>query len=828
MERVSISVIMIAYNAEKTVRRALDSVVNQTLRDIEIICVDDCSEDCTLNIFEEYAKRDPRIRVMHHEKNMGSFAARYTGIMEASGDYTIFIDPDDELLENACECLSVEVARQKKDVLQFGVVVKAETGKSVPLSTLEGIRQRMKVPSSTFFEKNFEKGELLKTCYIDSVIPFNVWNKIYRTDILKKAHSQYKGERVLMADDCLKTFMILCYTQSYGICSTPFYIYYVGGGMSTEVGSLSEKKMQRTAEEYQVYTLAKTWVKQTGVPARYALASLQKIHTMVSDAIFWYFFHETTTENYKLFHKYLAQHYPTDEFVRDITSYVFEHNRLNQENMALRLKNYPAFCNYSKIKQVQTVGMFYHRLHNGGIERVISLLAPILESCGYRVVIITDQKQNGENYELPESVILTSLGTKDIKSTDRMNRFRQIIEKHNIDVMIYHAWLSDTIVYDALAIKSLSIPLVLHTHSKATVAFEWPYSMWKNQRAVYALFDKVLTLSKVDQAWWSALGFDAVQIVNPPTYPIQSTPVALNENHNCVWIGRLNKVEKQYYDAFEVARYVHSQIPDFRLMVVGKTESQEEMNDIIEYLQNNDMAGYVLLYGFQADVRPFYQKASVYLSTSSVEGCPMTYVESKVFGLPMVAYDLPIDFIREPEGAFVVKQHDIAQAGEYIIELMKNDNLRIQMGLKARESVERLYKDGLEHTWQEIIEHIAFRPSCEKSGHGSPTETAICCAVDSFLKGISASGPYISTVNNDAREYDVLYSQYQELWLRFEEAAKEGKAAWEKYEATAREAKVVWERYEAASAILNSRSYRVYQILTWPIRKLKQVMKRIG
>ena len=500
-------------------------------------------EDCTLNIFEEYAKRDPRIRVMHHEKNMGSFAARYTGIMEASGDYTIFIDPDDELLENACECLSVEVARQKKDVLQFGVVVKAETGKSVPLSTLEGIRKRMKVPSSTFFEKNFEKGELLKTCYIDSVIPFNVWNKIYRTDILKKAHSQYKGERVLMADDCLKTFMILCYTQSYGVCSTPFYIYYVGGGMSTEVGSLSEKKMQRTAEEYQVYTLAKTWVKQTGVPARYALASLQKIHTMVSDAIFWYFFHETTAENYKHFHKYLAQYYPTDEFVRDVTSYVFEHNRLNQEDMALRLKGYPAFCDYSRIKQVRTVGMFYYRLHNGGIERVISLLAPILESCGYRVVLITDQRQNEETYELPESVILASLGTRDIKSTDRMNRFRQIIEKNNIDIMIYHAWLSDTIVYDALAIKSLSIPLVLHTHSKATVAFEWAYSVWNNQRAVYALFDKVLALTKTDQAWWAALGFDAVQILNPPTYPIQSISVAPKENHNCVWLGRLNKVD---------------------------------------------------------------------------------------------------------------------------------------------------------------------------------------------------------------------------------------------------------------------------------------------
>lgn len=741
--KIPVSVIMIAYNAEKTVRRALNSIVNQTLQEIEIICVDDCSEDETLNIFNEYAVKDARIKVLHHTKNMGSFAARYTGIMEASGAFTLFIDPDDELVANACECLFAEMTRQNKDVLQFGVILKTEPGKMVLPSVIDELRNRMRVPSPMLFEKEFERGELLKTCYIDSLIPFNVWNKIYRSELLKKALEQYKGERILMADDCLKTFMVLCYTRRYGVCNTPFYIYYVGGGMSTEISLLDEKKMQRIAEEYQVYTLAKTWVRQTGVPTRYIMASLQKIHAMVSDAIFWYFFHETNPYNYRFFHKYLVQYYPTDEFVRDITSYVFEKGRVSQDDMALRLKGYPAFCDYSQIKQVKTVGMFYYRLFNGGVERVVSLLTPILESCGYRVVVITDQKPNEKDYKLPSGAIRVSLGTTDIKTAARMNEFKEIIQKYNIDVMVYHAWLSETIIYDAIAIKAMSIPLILHTHSKATLAFEWPGSTLYNQTAVYALFDKVLTLTKVDQAWWSALGFDAYQILNPPTFPIESISAAPKKEHDCVWIGRLNKAEKQYYDAFEIARYVHTRVPDFRLMMIGMTESQEEMDGITQYLQDNNMSGYVLLYGFQPDVRPFYQKASVYLSTSSVEGFGMTYIESKIYGLPMVAYDLPnIDFIREPEGALVVEQHDIAGAGNYIVELMRNDNLRSQLGIQARESVERLYKNRLDQTWKEIIEKVAFCPPYEKKAHEGPAETAIYCAFESIVKGTLAGGGY--------------------------------------------------------------------------------------
>ncbi len=89
-----VSVIIPVYNTEKYLRQCLDSVINQTLTDIEIICVNDGSTDNSTNILNEYANNDSRIIVLS-QKNSGAAIARNNGINNAIGDYLYFIDSDD-------------------------------------------------------------------------------------------------------------------------------------------------------------------------------------------------------------------------------------------------------------------------------------------------------------------------------------------------------------------------------------------------------------------------------------------------------------------------------------------------------------------------------------------------------------------------------------------------------------------------------------------------------------------------------------------------------------------------------------------------------------
>ena len=89
-----VSVIVPVYNMSKYLRQCLDSVLSQTLKEIEIICVDDGSTDDSLEILSEIAVKDSRVRVLQQE-NKGSGAARNYGISEARGEYIAFMDSDD-------------------------------------------------------------------------------------------------------------------------------------------------------------------------------------------------------------------------------------------------------------------------------------------------------------------------------------------------------------------------------------------------------------------------------------------------------------------------------------------------------------------------------------------------------------------------------------------------------------------------------------------------------------------------------------------------------------------------------------------------------------
>ena len=119
MEEIKVSVIIAIYNKERYLRQCLDSVVNQTLQEIEIICVDDGSRDSTPLILAEYEKKYPKLRVLRQE-NSGAGAARNLGLRNARGEYLSFLDADDffepEMLERAYLIAQKEAA----DIAVFG------------------------------------------------------------------------------------------------------------------------------------------------------------------------------------------------------------------------------------------------------------------------------------------------------------------------------------------------------------------------------------------------------------------------------------------------------------------------------------------------------------------------------------------------------------------------------------------------------------------------------------------------------------------------------------------------------------------------------------
>ena len=118
---VKISVLIPSYNVEKYIRECLDSIVNQTFEDMEIICIDDGSTDSTLDILNEYALKDSRLRVYENKENKGVSYARNYLLNLAKGKYIFFMDSDDYLELDALEKAYNLTEEKSLDILMFKI-----------------------------------------------------------------------------------------------------------------------------------------------------------------------------------------------------------------------------------------------------------------------------------------------------------------------------------------------------------------------------------------------------------------------------------------------------------------------------------------------------------------------------------------------------------------------------------------------------------------------------------------------------------------------------------------------------------------------------------
>lgn len=137
--KADVSIIMPLYNARDFVKLAVDSVLNQTLANIELLIVDDCSTDGSLELCQQLYGNDERVRIIQQPKNMGPGAARNTGIRSATGDYITFLDSDDEFMPDAMQHMFEAARKFNADVAHitlFSYALPDEEG-NLPLQLID-------------------------------------------------------------------------------------------------------------------------------------------------------------------------------------------------------------------------------------------------------------------------------------------------------------------------------------------------------------------------------------------------------------------------------------------------------------------------------------------------------------------------------------------------------------------------------------------------------------------------------------------------------------------------------------------------------------------
>lgn len=207
-----ISIIVPIYNAEKFIEKCLKTLIEQSYKNIEIICINDGSEDKSINIISKYAEFDERIIIVN-KKNSGVSVARNHGIQIAKGEYIMFVDADDFLEKNACELLIKRALKIDADIIQFNHKKIINDKYVIYSQTLNETKETFRLLDC--IENGFPKHDYI-FC----------WDKLYKKEFLIKNNVQF-DENLKYSEDFCFVLLIYKYNPTFFMLNEYLYNYNI-------------------------------------------------------------------------------------------------------------------------------------------------------------------------------------------------------------------------------------------------------------------------------------------------------------------------------------------------------------------------------------------------------------------------------------------------------------------------------------------------------------------------------------------------------------------------------------------------------------------------
>ncbi len=269
-EGYDIQIVIPVYNASKTIVKCLDSLKNQTFEDWQALCIDDCSTDGSFKVLCEYAKTEPRVRVMQNQSNLGASGARNKLLELADAEYIMFVDGDDSIEPDMLKTM-YDFAKNGFDVVQSGFVYDFENGKSI-------------VPNGAFKRDTELCGKRIKKVYLKMSCGINmnhVCMKLIRREVINGIRFD---ESMKTGEDLVFCTQMFENVDSYKFINKPFYRYFrsqnslTGGGLGFKYKWKANIKAQNKIKQ----SMRRIGIKN---PAYYIMASL-RIYVVTISKIF--------------------------------------------------------------------------------------------------------------------------------------------------------------------------------------------------------------------------------------------------------------------------------------------------------------------------------------------------------------------------------------------------------------------------------------------------------------------------------------------------------------------------------------------------------------
>ncbi len=215
-----VSILISIYNRENTILRLLRSIQNQNFKDLEIIFIDDCSTDNSLNLIKQFQKEDPRIKLIKNKKNKGTLITRSLSILKATGDYIFIPDSDDMFNMNIIKYCYEMAIRYNLEVIRYNVY---ENNCSFQIDLINKLKR-----NKIIYQPELSTFLFYGTGNIN-LVDYTLWNKFFKSETLIRALNSmepfYLNQFMLQFEDGLMNYAIYRNAKSYYITNKIGYYY---------------------------------------------------------------------------------------------------------------------------------------------------------------------------------------------------------------------------------------------------------------------------------------------------------------------------------------------------------------------------------------------------------------------------------------------------------------------------------------------------------------------------------------------------------------------------------------------------------------------------
>lgn len=664
-KRPKVSLIIPNYNNGALLERSLGGALGQTLRDIEIIVVDDGSTDDSRRIIEALRARDKRVKAIFHEGNKGSHVARKSGVEAATGEYAMFLDADDELKPEACELAWGAIAKGY-DMAIFNIETADTPGALAPEREL--VERRCNTPAAGIYENV----DALAMLIIEGRMLHTLFNKIYSTSLLQQAFARLEDTRLVLAEDTYEFYAIAEGIRSFIKIDDILYRYYYGAGITGATGKGRDK-----------YELARAILDSYGAVQRLKPGASYRRY---EPAIKWAFFKEAAQhldglapEKARDFFDSLCAEFGLLYTAQGIAKRYFD----NWAPVATALAGMARPHGMSG--KTKRIGVYYFRLSAGGIETTILNICRLLAPQGYKISLFLEEKSEFDS-GVDESIDIFYLGQskQDLASAQKhMADLYEALRAHPIDLMLYMYVHEASLLWDILLLRLMDVDVI--GSMRIDINFEllgrrrrYPHS---NVLQTLRCLDKLFCLNISTELYLRSQGVDAIYIPNA-IRRVESAPPERSAN-NIVVIARLDDRLKKARECLRVLAAVLKDVPDAKMIFVGDFGLEPTKKAFYELVDELRLRSHIQITGWVEHPAPYIDQCKLLFSASYLEGFPNGIAEAQARGLPVVMYDLDVMIAYGNESIIRVPTDDINAAAREIVRLLKDDDLRQRLAKEA-------------------------------------------------------------------------------------------------------------------------------------------------